>query len=1197
MDLFFRDLSFQATLGDFERAFATLIHSPRYLPQSRQPWNFSVHLFPPRKNQPGRNHMGCGTVTIPSKELGQALLRDFGIVSSLSIAGRRIKLSPSNMEPKLIDIERVRRDPYVPPYVLQLREATKESFQRNTVGIDTLQLGWETRSGVLSVEWEKLCQEACRLSFSDTRRELRIRLFDQQDIVRSVAVPWSQISWSATGHGDIFLSLSSPPTFDIEHSGQVLLQTVLGRRPTTPKRRRLLTLYPDDSNLTRVLPYATLAIRLVCREASDLKVFRELCKIARLPAPKDFAYRAEPLYLFSETRLEQYSRWVSQLEWSVAFQLEALLRGRFADAKELLSILNIVDSMVLGKGTNYTARFLRSVITAAEFGNLSNYQEEFETSVQVLANDFSWSPERHPWEPKEGAFHCYHVSVSPTSMKLEGPLPERSNRVMRTYADNIDSFIRVSFVEENNLRYQHDREIDGPAFVNDWISPVLRNGITIAGRSFKFLAYSQSALKSHTVWFVSDFTDTKGDKITAATIIERLGKFDGLAYDEKLIYCPARYGARISQAFTTTDSSITVPAEEILIDDDITTDKYCFTDGVGTISKSLARKIWKALQKRGSRSTRRAMTYPRAFQVRVVGAKGMLSVDYKLQGDVVVLRDSMIKFEAPHSTDVEIAQAFVRPSKYYLNRPLIMLLEGLGIKYDVFMKLQDAAVQDVNEATTSLESAANTLDQYGLATSYRLSSTLLHLAKLGLSPLDLDDFYDQMITFAIHHILRDLKHHARIPVRDGYTLVGVADVHGYLQEGEVFACVSVPESNLIRYLEGPVLVSRSPVIHPGDVQVVRAIGRPPPDSPFAKEPLMNTVVFSVNGTRPLPSYLGGGDLDGDTYNVTFFKDLHPPLNHPPGAYDPAPKKFLDRPSTMDDVADFVVDYISSDILGMVAINWMLIADLHDIFHDDCQKLCQIHSDAVDYPKSGTPVAPNTVPKPRYDHKPDWHAPETVNLDESINFYQSQKAIGWLFRAIDLPEVRVQNHATRQQRQHVREDASEPDLDDVFAALCIGDPQDDALESAVKDRVAEFISVDPHSQYVELAIDSLGRYSIDLQGICACNVVQRQKAAMLSEEEAVVGTIVAKCSQRRRRRDAIAQMRDQTSYLVKAVQEELQGGDETSQYEWLKSAWAAWKVSRHLKDRFGAHSYGWIALGELFGAMKAIEQEETSLARR
>ena len=854
MELFFHDLSFKATLVDVEGVFASILHSPRYLPQWSQPWNFSVYLFPPEKNKPGRNHKGCGIVTVPRKQLGEALLRDFETLSSLSVAGRKIKLKPSTGKPSPADIERILRDPYVPPDILKRREATKESFQKNTVGIHTLQLAWETRSDVLSVEWEKRFQEACHLAFSDTRRELRIRLFDQQDNVRSVAVLWSQISWSATSHRDktIFLSLLSPPTFDIEESSQSRVQSLFRSTPSE-KRRRLLALYPEDPNLIRVLPYATLAIRLVCREPSNLKVFKDLCKIARLHEPKDFAHRAEPLGLFSEARLEQYRRWIRELDWPVAFQLEALLRGRFADAKELLSIRSIVDGMALDKGVRYTASFLRSVTAAAEFGSLINYQEEFRVAVQLLANDFSWSPELHPWEPKDGSFHCYHVYVSPTSMKLEGPLPERSNRVMRAYADNIDSFIRVSFVEENDLRYQHDREINGPAFVNDWVSPILRGGITVAGRSFNFLAYSQSALKSHTVWFVSDFVDTTGDKITAATIIERLGKFHGLDYDKQLIYCPARYGARISQAFTTTDSSISVPAEEILVVEDITKGQYCFTDGVGTISKSLARKIWKALQKRGSRSTRRAITYPRAFQIRLVGAKGMLSVDYKLKGDVVQLRESMIKFEAPHSTDVEIAQSFVRPSKYYLNRPLIMLLEGLGIPYSVFKDLQDAAVRDVNEAAESLKNAADTLDQFGLATSYRLSSTLLHLGKLGLSPSDLGDFYDQTLTFSIHHILRDLKHYARIPVHDGYTLVGVADIHRYLQEGEVFACVSIPESNLIRYLEGPVLISRSPVIHPGDVQVVRAIGRPPLGSPFAKESLVNTVVFSVNGELAISS--------------------------------------------------------------------------------------------------------------------------------------------------------------------------------------------------------------------------------------------------------------------------------------------------------------------------------------------------------
>jgi RNA-dependent RNA polymerase len=283
---------------------------------------------------------------------------------------------------------------------------------------------------------------------------------------------------------------------------------------------------------------------------------------------------------------------------------------------------------------------------------------------------------------------------------------------------------------------------------------------------------------------------------------------------------------------------------------------------------------------------------------------------------------------------------------------------------------------------------------------------------------------------------------------------------------------------------------------------------------------------------------------------------------------------------------------------MVAINWLLIADVNHegIFHEDCIKLCQIHSNAVDYPKNGTPVSIKDVPKPKSNLKPDWNAPETVDLDSSINFYQSQRAIGKLFRAIDLPEVQTHVRDARRKRHQVREDQPEADLDEVFAALCMNDR--DPLNSAVESRVAKFIPVDdPDSESVKLAIESLDRYSHELQGICACNAIQSRKDATLSEEEAVVGTIVAKCSQRRRRKDAISQLREQTSFLVKYVRDELSGDDDSSQYDWLAKAWTAWKVSRHLKDRFGAHSYGWIALGEAFDAIKAIEQDRMSSSRR
>ena len=72
---------------------------------------------------------------------------------------------------------------------------------------------------------------------------------------------------------------------------------------------------------------------------------------------------------------------------------------------------------------------------------------------------------------------------------------------------------------------------------------------------------------------------------------------------------------------------------------------------------------------------------------------------------------------------------------------------------------------------------------------------------------------------------------------------------------------------------------------------------------------------------------------------------------------------------------------------------------------------------------------------------------------------------------------------------------------------------------------------------------------------------------------------------------MSQLREQTSFLVKGVRDELSGDEDSSEYDWLETTWTAWKVSRHLKDRFGAHSYGWIALGEVFDAMRAIEHDK------
>ncbi|KAI0936237.1 hypothetical protein AcV5_004426 [Taiwanofungus camphoratus] len=980
----------------------------------------------------------------------------------------------------------------------------------------------------------------------------------------------------------------------------LLLSALTFHGRSIPTRQRWSAFNADHEP---VAPFTSLAIRIICDKSHDLETFRWLCRVARTKLD-DWSYIVEWRHLFSREIREAYNDWVSLLSWNVAFQVEALARSHIVDMKTLLTLRTSIDNMLLRKGPTMTSAFLRDFTSQSKaliwFGGGSYESQESQLPFRDLFDRsrraFFSKPVPLTQQASPDNFDCLHLTVTPTTWYLDGPYPERSNRVMRRYAANQDSFLRVSFLDETRLTYRFDREVDGRSFVNRRVKSLLLSGITIAGRQFQFLAYSQSALKEHAVWFVKPFMDPTHGLIDASTIIAGLGSFQDLAFDRKLIYCPARYAARISQAFTATDSSISVETEEVIYLDDIhdSDHRYCFTDGVGTVSPELAREIWNELRAKRRRA-RRIKTYPRSFQIRFMGSKGMLSVDYKLSGRAVGIRPSMVKFDAPTSLEIEIARAFDRPGRYYLNRPLIMLLEGLGVPYEAFKTLQDDAVQDAQNSVTSLEKSARLLEAYGLGASFRLTSAMLSLHKLGVGPLTEDMFWQQMMDFAVNHVLRELKHHARIPVPDGWSLVGVADIHGFLEEGEIFACIHDPNETEPIYLEGPTLVSRSPTIHPGDVQLAVAIGRPPQGSPFAIESLRNSVVFSTKGERPLPSCLGGGDLDGDVYNVTAISSFRPTKIYQAASYHAAPRKLVDHPSTMEDVADFVAEYIISDTLGIIAITWLLIADesAEGILDKDCLKLAQLHSDAVDYPKTGQPVPIQNIPKCKLKTRPDWNAPETLTGDTS-NYYESIRAIGRLFRAIDLPALNTVRNESRFQRRQTA-DGNDLTFDDIIRDFYSSEPRaDDNVRLVVQHRISEFIAIreEDVDRSVILGLWELfGSYVSQLRAICADHTLSHTRAAILTEEEAVIGSIVAKCSQPRRRKDLMSHLREQTSTLVSNVRAEISGDEETPAEQSLERAWVAYRLA-HIEDvHFGARSFAWIALGEIFDAIKDIEEAD------
>lgn len=168
-------------------------------------------------------------------------------------------------------------------------------------------------------------------------------------------------------------------------------------------------------------------------------------------------------------------------------------------------------------------------------------------------------------------------------------------------------------------------------------------------------------------------------------------------------------------------------------------------------------------------------------------------------------------------------------------------------------------------------------------------------------------------------------------------------------------------------------------------------------------------------------------MDGDLYNVIFDRRLIPEITYYAADYARVKPVELNRPVTTRDMSDFFVKFMETDQLGMLCNVHMQIADQKDsgIFSPECLKLADMASTAVDYSKTGIGVNVKEIPK--HDRcRPDFMAPsprvfisgqgymdfedgeyadddafEGMDLEKKpYRYYESKKALGHLFRAID-----------------------------------------------------------------------------------------------------------------------------------------------------------------------------------------------------
>lgn len=204
----------------------------------------------------------------------------------------------------------------------------------------------------------------------------------------------------------------------------------------------------------------------------------------------------------------------------------------------------------------------------------------------------------------------------------------------------------------------------------------------------------------------------------------------------------------------------------------------------------------------------------------------------------LVLRDSMCKF--PSGCNQLEVIGYSKRLPFYFNRPLISLLNGLGVPHKVFLEIQSQFLGHI--------CSSKLLNKQGYKSSMVVLAKLGHnepitrkgtsdssvaepminpmmLFKAGFNCNNCEMLYEIML------LLRKLavamvRKKARIPLEKAVCAIGFLDKLGVLNPGEIFVQYTDRKTQEITAVKGNVLVGRSPCLDPGYVQQVTAADYP-----------------------------------------------------------------------------------------------------------------------------------------------------------------------------------------------------------------------------------------------------------------------------------------------------------------------------------------------------------------------------------
>ncbi|KAF9652372.1 hypothetical protein BDM02DRAFT_3183762 [Thelephora ganbajun] len=214
---------------------------------------------------------------------------------------------------------------------------------------------------------------------------------------------------------------------------------------------------------------------------------------------------------------------------------------------------------------------------------------------------------------------------------------------------------------------------------------------------------------------------------------------------------------------------------------------------------------------------------------------------------------------------------------------------------------------------------------------------------------------------------------------------------------------------------GDVLVTRHPCKVPTDIQKVRAVDYP------ELRAYTDVVVFPIQGSYSLASFLGGGDYDGDKVEVFWHEDIVksfiPPdqssaLN-PPDLSDSFTQNTVTVSDFLGEIAGkqeieqihalqrHLLSPLNSDghLLGIYNDLWLMSMYHHGYGHKETVELAYKFTTILDSPKTGLKIVDSVLKSDRERYQ--WHLKPAWTMEDKVQAQSNAKNLVSIPRGKDL----------------------------------------------------------------------------------------------------------------------------------------------------------------------------------------------------